>query len=216
MARIDWHIKGVAINACNCAWGCPCQFMSLPTEGACRAATAVHIERGHFGQTPLDGLNFGGIFAWPGPIHEGGGEAQPIVDVRADAAQREALLKIMAGEETEPGATYFNVFASTLARVHEPLFEPFTFELDIDARKGRFVIDGVVEALAEPIRNPITGEEVRARLELPEGFEFTQAEFASGTVRTGRSPIRNEWQGRHAHLNELDITGTGVVRKRAA
>lgn len=216
MARVDWHLQGFDLTTCNCAWGCPCQFNSLPTSGHCRALVAFHVSHGHFGKTSLDGLTFAGLFAWPKAIHEGNGEAQPVIDVRADAAQREALLKIMSGEETEPGATIFNVFAATYAKVHPPLFKRIVFEADLTGRTGRIDIEELAEAIVEPIRNPVTGSESRARLVLPAGFEFQEAEFASSRVRTRKAPIALEWSGRHAHLARLDMTGAGVVRGRAA
>jgi hypothetical protein len=216
MAGVDWRIQGIDLTTCTCDWGCPCQFMALPTKGYCHAAVGFHITKGHFGNTALDGLAFGGLFAWPKAIHEGNGEAQPIVDVRANDAQRDAILKIMSGEETEPGATVFNVFAATYTNVHSPLFKPVTVEADLDARTGRFFVDGVVDARIEPIRNPVTGKPSYARIDLPEGFEYERAEVGSSQVRTMASPIKLEWQGRHGHIAQLHMTGKGVVRSRAA
>ena len=132
MAGVDWRIQGLDITTCSCDWGCPCQFMSLPTQGFCHAAVGFHVAKGHYGKISLDGLSFGGLFAWPKAIHQGNGEAQPIVDARADEAQRDAILKIMSGEDTEPGATVFNVFAATYTKVHSPLFKPITVEADLE------------------------------------------------------------------------------------
>jgi len=210
---IDWRIKGYDYSSCNCNWGCPCQVMAAPTYGNCTAAVGFEITSGHFGKTRLDGLCFGGLFAWPGAVHEGNGEALPLIDVRATGEQREALLKIMSGQETEPGATFFQVFFSTLTTVHEPRFVPIRFAVDLEKGTAQFIVDGLVEARAEPIRNPVTGDEQRARLVLPKGFEFNEAELASSTVMTRRdSPIELTWKSRHAHLARLDITGQGVVR----
>ncbi len=64
-------------------------------------------------ETRLDGLRAAALFEWPGAVHEGNGEAQIFIDESADEAQREALLKILTGQEQEPGSTVFNVFAST-------------------------------------------------------------------------------------------------------
>jgi hypothetical protein len=172
---------------------------------------AMHIDQGRFGDVDLSGLNIVALLAWPGAIHEGGGQVLPIVDKRANEKQREALLKIMSGEETEPGATVFNVFASTYETVHTPRFEEIEFEADIDARTGRFRVPGVVEARAEPIRNPVTGDAHRVSVRLPEGFEYTEAEFASGTAEA-KGVIPLGWQGRHSHLSTLHLTPTGPVR----
>jgi hypothetical protein len=211
MAHVDWHIKGPQIATCNCDFGCPCQFNSVPSNGDCRAAVAMRIDKGHFGDVSLDGLKWAGLFAWPGAIHEGHGEVQPIIDERADAKQREALLTILSGQESEPGATYFNVFASTLEKVHEPMFKPIEFEADIQEGTGRFSVPGVVEASSEPIRNPVTGEPHRVTVTLPKGFEYTAAEFVSGTTRAS-GPVALDSTNRHSHLALIDIGPTGPVR----
>lgn len=216
MTRVDWHLQGLNVSTCTCDWGCPCQFMSLPTQGHCHAMVAFRVDRGHFGAVSLDGLCFGGMFAWPGPIHEGHGEVQPIVDARATPQQREAILKIMTGQETEPGATVFNVFATTYEKVHEPLYVAIDVVADLAARTGHIVVSGVAEAHVEPFRNPVTGAPVHATVTLPAGFEYESCEFASSTVRTLNAPIQLDWQGQHGHLAVLDMTGNGVVHSRAA
>jgi len=213
MAKIDWLIKGPWLTTCNCAVGCPCQFNALPTQGHCRAAVGCEIVEGYFGNVRLEGVRFAGMFAWPGPIHFGGGEAQPIVDASATAEQRDAILTIMKGEETEPGATIFNVFAGTFVKLHAPLFLPIEFSADIDGRLGRLHVAGVLDVTSEPIRNPVTGAEHRVRIDMPNGFEYTRAEVAQGTTRTGdRSAIALDWRSSHAHFTELHCTRQGVVR----
>lgn len=208
---IDWSIKGPSIVACNCDWGCPCQFNALPTHGDCRATMAMRIDEGHFGDVSLSGLTIAALLAWPGAIHEGHGQVLPVVDERADDRQREALLKIMSGEETAPGATVFNVFAATYETVHPPRFENIEFEADIDGRTGRIDIPGLVSAQVSPIRNPISGADHRVRIALPQGFEYTEAEIGNGTVKA-EGVIPANWENRHSHLATLHLTQTGPVR----
>lgn len=210
MAHVDWSIKGPELSACNCDWGCPCQFNALPSRGNCRAVVALRIDEGHFGDVKLDGLKAVGVFAWPGAIHEGHGEGLAIIDERADAKQRDALLKILSGQETEPFATIFNVVAAMTEKFHEPVFKPIEFEVDQEKRIGRFKVDGIVETKAEPIRNPVTGAEHRAKVVLPHGFEYLEAEYASSTVSTS-DPIKNNWSGRHAHFCMLHLGPNGVI-----
>jgi hypothetical protein len=210
MADIKWHLKGRNFGHCNCAYGCPCQFNALPTHGNCQAVFGIIIDEGHHGDTRLDGLNFAGIYAWPGPIHEGRGEAVPIVDERASPAQRDAILRIMSGQDTEPGATFFQVFGSTLEKVHDPIFAKIDLNIDVDARKARFSVPGVVEARGEPIVNPVTKEQHRARLDMPGGFEFILAEVGRGWAKT-TGAIALNLADSHAHFAELNITGTGVI-----
>ena len=84
-----WTIRAMEFSNCNCAYGCPCQFNGLPTHGYCQAVVGFQIHSGHHGDTRLDGLKVAGMFSWPGPIHEGHGEAAIIVDKRADPGRSE-------------------------------------------------------------------------------------------------------------------------------
>lgn len=208
---MDWMIRGPELATCNCDYGCPCQFNALPTRGNCTTAVAMRIDEGFFGDVRLDGLKWAATVAWPGAIHEGHGTIQPVVDVNASAEQRSALLTIMSGAETVPGATFFNVFMSTMDTVRDPQFREIEFEADVDNATARFRIEGLVEAQAEPIRNAVTGEPHFAKLVLRQGFEFAEAEFGSSTTYS-EGPIALNWQGRHAHMSHLHMTGQGVVR----
>jgi hypothetical protein len=211
MAYVDWRIKGPEIAACNCDWGCPCQFNALPTRGNCRAMIGVRIDEGHFGQVRLDGLSVAAMAAWPGPVHEGHGQVQIIIDERAQPDQRKALESIYKGEETEPMTTFFSVFAAMTEKFHPPMFKRIEIETDLEERTGRLFVEGVLEAAVEPIRNPVTGSPHRAKVVLPHGFEYTEAEFASADWKS-RDPIVNDLAKRHAHLTLLHIGTHGVIR----
>jgi len=209
MTYTDWHVTGINVNACNCNWGCPCQFNSLPSHGNCRATMAGRIDRGYFGSVKLDGLKFVALAAWPGALHEGNGEILAVIDERADAKQREGLLEILSGKHSEPGATFFNIVSTIVTKVHKPLFKPIEFEVDMKARTGRVSVPGVIETRVEPIKNPVTGEPHRARVVLPEGFEYHEAEYASASVKSS-PPVVHDWSGRHSHIAVLDMGPKGV------
>jgi len=211
MADVQWTIKGKEFVNCNCAYGCPCQFNALPTHGFCEAVGGFQIDQGVHGQTRLDGLKFVGIFHWPGPIHEGKGEAAVVIDQRATSQQRESLLRIITGQDTEPGATVFQVFSTTLEKVHEPLFAPIEFEVDVERRKARLVVPGITEGRGEPIVNPITGQEHRARIDLPAGFEYSIAEVGRGWS-TATSPMKVTLNDTYGQFANIHLSGQGVVR----
>src|SRR4030081_3536863 len=154
MADTKCMIKGREFVNCNCSYGCPCQFNGLPTHGHCQAVAGFEIEQGYHGSTKLDNLKFVGIFRWPGAIHEGKGEAAVVIDERATEAQRGVLLRILAGQDTEPGATVFNVFASTPAKLPRPTLAPIGLQVDIAERKARLVVHGVTDGRGEAILNP--------------------------------------------------------------
>jgi len=206
----SWTIKGREFVHCNCAYGCPCQFNALPTNGNCCAVAAVEIDEGHHGEIRLDGLRIAVILSWPDAIHLGNGQALPIVDERADDKQREALLRIMSGEDTVPGATFFQVFATTYSKVHDPIFAEIQFDLDIENRTAKLVVPGVIDARGEPIVNAVTGEAHRARINLPHGFEYETAEIGRGWAET-HGPMVISLADSHAQFAPLHITESGVV-----
>ena len=210
MTDTKWTIKGREFVHCNCAYGCPCQFNALPTHGDCRAVAAIDIEEGHHGDTDLDGLRIAMIVSWPGPIHEGRGQVVPIVDERADDAQREALLRIMSGLDTLPGATFLQVFSTTFEKVHDPVFAPIELEVEIPERLPRLNVPGWIDARGEPIKNPVTGEEHVARINLPHGFEYDVCEVGRGWART-QGPLDVQLDDSHAQFATLHMTESGVV-----
>lgn len=210
-----WEIQGRELINCNCSYGCPCQFNALPTHGHCEAMGAIAIEKGHYGEVPLDGLKIGVVFQWPGPIHEGKGKCQPIVDLNANAVQREALLKIMSGQDTEPFATMFSVFASTVDKVFDPIFTHIDFDVDVEGRRGKVRAEGVFELEGQPIRNPVTGKEHRARIHLPHGFEYEIAEIGSASSRS-RGNISLELKDSYAQFAQLHMNNKGLIRQHAA
>lgn len=207
---VEWRIEGREFVNCNCAYGCPCQFNARPTHGDCRAASAYQVDRGHFGDVPLDGLRMASFYAWPGAVHEGDGTMQLVIDRRADARQREALVKIMSGEETADMKTMWWVFSAMCPHRLPPIVAPIDLEIDVERRHARVQVPGVLEITGEAIRNPVTGAESRARIDLPFGFEYRRAEIASGTTRSmGDFPMT--LTGTHGHFAHIHLGPNGVI-----
>ena len=206
-----WVFKGRELVNCTCEYGCNCQFNALPDKGHCHAVVGIQIDQGKHGDTVLDGLTIAALFKWPGPIHEGHGEALAFVDKRADAAQRDALLKIMTGQDTDPFATVFAVFAATIETMHEPVVADIDFEVDVEGRRGHLSIDGYVEMRGEPIRNKATGKESRAQIRIPDGFEYEVAEIGSASSRTTGGPMQIEIDEKYAQLANLHLSTHGVI-----
>jgi hypothetical protein len=211
MPNVDWYLEGPSYGGCNCDHCCPCQFEGRPTHGDCRGFEVGEIERGHFGDVKLDGLRFALLYAWPGPVYEGKGEMQAVIDERASAQQREALLTVLTGGETEPGTTAWWVYRSMCETLHEPLFLPIEFSADIEARVAAISIPGVIRSRAEPIRSPVTGEPHRVRIDLPNGIQFEIAEIANG-VTQGGGAIRFDLTNTYAQLNRSRHTGKGLLK----
>jgi hypothetical protein len=207
----QWTIHGREYGNCNCDWGCPCQFNAPSTHGRCEAVVGGTIETGHFNETQLDGLNWAMVLQWPGEIAEGNGRQQVIIDERADPEQRIALGKILLGESTAPGATHFFVYNSTMSAVLETLFAPVHILIDIDGRSAEINVPGLIESKGSPIVNPNDGEPYRARIDLPNGFEYSIAEIGTGTSTT-RTEISLDLSNSYGQFNELHMNQDGLIR----
>jgi hypothetical protein len=208
---VNWRIRGQAFANCNCDYGCPCQFNALPTHGNCEAAAGFKINEGYFGNVNLDGLIAAGIYSWPGPVHEGNGRMQLIIDEKSDEQQRNALTRIMQGEETEPMATVWAVYSAMSPNKLETLFRSISLAIDVENRTGHISIPGVFETEGEPIRNAVTGDIHRARIDLPHGFEYEIAEMGSASTKaTGE--IKLNLENSYGQFTEFHLSHMGIVR----
>lgn len=209
MARADWRLEGEWIKNCTCAWGCPCDFNARPTNGDCKGFLGMRIDKGHFEQTRLDGISFFVRVRFPGPLHEGNGEAQPIIEERATPEQRDALFQIMSGKHSAEG-TLFHIFSLIVTKMYDPIFAPVEFSFDQEARTAKVSIPDALESTTEPIKNPVTGLPHRIQVLMPEGFEHRLGEVASASIRsTGDVPFESD--GSHSTLAHVVQTPEGVA-----
>lgn len=212
MANADWKMKGQWLKNCSCAYGCPCDFNARPTNGVCEGMVGMKIDEGHFEDVDLSGLHWAAVYHWPGPLHEGNGTLQPIIDERANEKQRNALLTILSGNEQAEG-TFFQIVSLIVSKVLEPKFLPIQFEFDLEKRLARFAVPGIFETVSEPIRNPITGAAHRIRVQMPEGFEYGVAEIASAKINKGFGEIKYDWPNSHSSLAHVDHTPSGLAQR---
>ena len=148
-----WHLKGSVVVACNCDYGCPCNFNGLPTTGSCEGGWTWHVDDGHHEDVDLSGLNFTLLCKWPGAIHEGNGEAVCMIDERASDAQRSLIQRFLRGEIGGPWAILINTYA-----LHDPDFVPYS--VTIDNERSTVKAGDIFDVATEPVRNPVTGVEV--------------------------------------------------------
>ncbi len=211
MASVSWRLKGVEYGNCNCAYGCPCQFNALPTYGNCQAAMFARIDEGNYDETVLDGVVFALLGDFPGAVHEGNGTWQLILDENTNDEQREAIRRITYNEDTDELLTHYAIYSAMSTSILDPVVAPIEIHIDMEARTARGRIPGLVVSDAEPIRNPVTGEEHRATIGLPNGFEYTIAEMGSGSSRV-TGDMAFEFTDSYAQFNELHMTDRGIVR----
>jgi hypothetical protein len=170
------------------------------------------IEEGYFNNTKLDGLKWAMLVKWPGEIAAGNGKQQVIIDESATEEQRTALAKILYGESTAPGSTHFFVYNSTMSEVRDPISAPIEVFIDVEARHGKLNIPGIVESTGSPIISPFSGEPTKARINLPDGFEYTFAEMGSGKTKSDVEGLELDLDGSYGQFNILHMNQDGVIR----
>ena len=209
MGSVSWRITGEEVGGCNCAWGCPCQFNALPTRGRCEGFVTVRVATGHFGQVRLDGVRFAMAFSFPGAMHEGNGTVQLLVDTRASVEQRNAISEMNSGAH---GGAIFEIFAAVAPNRPQAITAPLDIEADRERRTATLSLPGLVEHRAEPIRNPVTGEEHRAQIRLPNGFEYREAEMGNTAwLKVTVGPIAFEHRDCYAQFNAFDWSNQAAV-----
>ena len=168
--KTSWSIEADYLQACNCDYGCPCEFSAPPTKGSCEGVGAWKINRGNYSKVKLDGLGFGFAAKWPKAIHEGNGTVCLLIEERATAEQREALLQIGSGQA---GGLPFEILATTFSKLLDPLFVPFQFE--INGPESKFRMGDAVVVGFQSIKNPVTREAESVSLVHSTGFVFKEA-----------------------------------------
>lgn len=196
-----WHLRGQVIIACNCDYGCPCNFNGLPSQGKCEGSWSWHVEDGQYGDVPLSGLTFSEAVNWPGAIHHGDGEGIVVIDEAADARQREALQALLSGRAGGP----WKIISATVSRLHGPEFVPY--EVHVEDFRSRVRAGDVLRLEMAPVKNPVTGAEVHPRALLPEGFVCKDAQLAASTEFAVTGPVSFDHTGRYAATGPFDYAG---------
>ena len=100
----------------------------------------------------------------------------------------------------------FEIFSAVCPHKREPIVAPITVESDRERRTAVIRIPGLGESRIEPIKNPVTGEEHRARIVLPNGFEYQEAEVGNtvSLTVTAAAPLTFAHQNTYAQLNAFD------------
>lgn len=107
MPTSSWQVAGQYYETCSCDFLCPCvltQLTARPSKGSCTFAMGFRIDQGSFGALSLDGLGFIIVGFTPEEMAKGNWSAGVIVDERASAAQRDAIVAIASGAAGGPMA----------------------------------------------------------------------------------------------------------------
>lgn len=179
MATTRWMMKGRGYEFCNCDFACGCNFAGFPTskDGSCRAFVGVAIDSGKCGDVSLAGLKCAAIIDWPKAIHQGNGKCVFVVDPATTDKQVEALGQIFTGKlggmPWELLGPTFEVTGLTKAKI----------SIEGKGVKSVFKAEGVGEGQGDTFKNPVTGEDHQANIDLPDGFIWRKGYCGQGTFR---------------------------------
>ena len=199
-----WQIAGEYFENCNCDVVCPCLFSpnapltSMPTAGACEVAFGFHVDRGSYGDIPLDGLNVALAARTPGVMAEGNWSVALYLDERADEQQRQALQAIFTGSVGGPVAALAPLISTVLGVKTVPI----TFHKEGQRRSVEIksVMQLAVHAL--PSMNP--DEEIWAKTGHP--FAPTSLAMAVGDEKSTWADYGMRWDnsGTNAHYAPIN------------
>ena len=194
-----WRINGDVLIACNCDWGCPCNFNARPSRGFCQGGWIWRIEQGRVDDVDLGGLGVAVFAKWPGAIHEGGGRATSYIDDRADAAQHAALARVVQGELGGPWGLFIRTYdlaPPVMAR----------FDVTVAQYESRARIGDAVELALQTVRNPVTQAEVHPEAILPEGLVVKRCALGASTVFRLNDDLAFDHSGQYAAFGRFEYS----------
>jgi hypothetical protein len=192
-------MRGDVLIACNCDWGCPCNFNARPSKGFCQGGWIWIVEDGRVGDVDIAGLGLAVFAKWPGAIHEGGGRATSYVDSRADAPQRSALLRVVRGELGGPWGIFIKTY-----QLSTPVSARFDVQL---AQHGsRATIGDVVELQLTKMRNPVTQAETHPEVVMPEGLVLKRGGLAASALFRVKDELALDHSGQYAAFGRFEYS----------
>jgi hypothetical protein len=205
----QWKASGDWFDVCKCNIPCPCTFAQAPSYGDCEGVLAYHINDGHYGDTPLGGLNVMMVGGFKGNIWAGNTKVTGgfFFDERADEKQREALQMIFTGK----AGGFMEEFAKLFGENRGMEFAPIKFEVADDLSHWSAEIPGKVVARAEALTGPMTPPGKRVQT-----LNAPGSETGPGTVATWGRAVANDvnamgfqwdWKGRSSKHIPFDWSG---------
>jgi hypothetical protein len=192
-----FHIAGDVLIACNCDWGCPCNFNARPSRGFCQGGWIWTIESGQVDVVTVGGLSVAVFAKWPGAIHEGGGRATCYIDAAANDAQRSALTRVVRGELGGPWGLFIKTYD-----LAAPVFAPF--DIHQDQHASRAAIGDSVELELQTIKNPVTKVDAHPEVLLPEGLVVKRGSLAASNVFRVKGDVAYDHSGQYAAFGRFE------------
>jgi len=166
-AQQKWRLSGDYFETCSCDVLCPClvspsaPLTARPSQGVCNVALAFHIEKGSYGEVPLDGLNVAVIAHTPAAMAEGNWTLAAYIDERADEDQTAALGAIFSGAEGGPMAAFAPLVGNHLG------VKKVAIQYAIQGKNRSAEIPGILQMAVEPLATMHPSGEIWAGLGHP-------------------------------------------------
>jgi hypothetical protein len=148
---MGWKIEGQYFETCNCDFVCPCIGSNLtarPTEGDCKAAITMKIDKGEKDGVNLDGLTFIVLMHAPQAMIDGDITIGLIVDENANDEQTEAIASIATGGVGGPMAG-FAPLVGKMAGIEKCSIQFENNGMSYSVKAGDF-IDQALDAVMSP------------------------------------------------------------------
>jgi hypothetical protein len=191
-----WAISGDYLESCNCEAICPCRRVGgraggRSTYGICLGALSWAIDRGHLDDVDLAGLNAVLVSRYSDDEHRSPWTFFLYVDERGDERQREAIARILTGEE---GGTAGKQFPWAFKESHMLGWRAAPIEIDHTPRRGWFRAG---EQVTVRIRGPVADQEPVTCL-IP-GHHRDGIELYAEELRVDEGPLSFELTGSCAY-----------------
>ena len=198
--RTQWQMRGTGYEFCNCDFGCGCNFGGFPNskDGSCHALVGMQIASGVCGNVVLDGVKCAALVKWPKAIHEGNGKCVFVVDPATTDQQVEVLAKIFSGSL---GGLPWELLGPTMQVVG---LEKAKITIEGSGVKSTFRIDGIGEGRGESLKNPVSGEDHTAIVDLPTGFIWTRGNCGQGSFHAKAGEVSLDYDKTNWILYEFN------------
>ena len=185
-----WSLKGHGYEFCNCDFGCGCNFGGYPNseDGSCRALVGMDVDVGSCGDVDLSGVRCASIVEWPKAIHEGNGRCVFLVDPSMTDEQIDAMAQICTGQL---GGMPWELLGPTFEVVG---LEKAPITIEGKGPKSVFRAEGFAEGRGDAFKNPVTGEEHFANIELPDGFIWRRGECGQGSFNAAAGDLSLQYE----------------------
>ena len=161
-------------------------------------APELDIDTGRCGDVDLSGVRCAAVVHWPKAIHDGDGKCVFVVDPSTTDEQIEALSQICTGQL---GGLPWELLGPTFEVVG---LEKAKISIDGEGLKSVFRAEGIAEGRGDTFKNPVTGEEHLANVDLPDGFIWTHGRCGQGSFTAKAGGLSLEFENTNWILYDFD------------